>query len=303
MASVSVVIPSAGGLDLIRALASVNEQTHPVDETIVILNNMAPSAAQGLARKPELSGCIVEYERTPGACAARDRGVELASSDYVAFLDADDLWRPEKIRRTMQLTAGDADVVSSRVRYFNDNSGTPVATAPVSTFSPGADLGSWLFVNRRLSVRRNVLHTSSLVVRAELAKSLRWFMGAPHEDWSFLLQAERAVGTAGFRQLPDVLVDVSMGTGRSLSAGIDCKSSLDWLIQHGEFLGDRAYADFLAGQVLRYALSGSSSRRTFEVFSEMSGNWRLVSARALALGASGLLGRQVFERLAAWKKI
>lgn len=299
MSTISVVIPSAGGADLWRALESVEAQTSPVDEKIIVLNNIDLTEAGELSARLRQSGCTPVIAETGGACEARDLGVEHATTDYIAFLDADDVWRPEKIERSLEELSTGKQLVSSRVQYFNEASGDPVAVAPVEPYQAGTSLGQWLFVNRRLSPKRNVLHTSSLVISTVLAKKLRWVFGDPHEDWSFLLQAEQQAGTKDFAQLGEVLVDVSMGSGRSLSAGIGWESSFAWLNQHRSFLNDHAYADFLAGQVMRYVLTSPGSAGSSKVIREVARNWRTVSLRAVALGASGLVGRQRFEKIVA----
>lgn len=297
MTSISAIIPSAGGPDLWTALSSIEAQSVAVDETIVVLNNMSWSRAEQLSAELSSAGFTPVIAESGGACEARDLGVSHASSAYVAFLDADDVWRADKIAATLPLLKRGSDVVSSRVQY-NQTDGNPVAVAPVEVFEPGSVLGTWLFVNRRLSAKRNVFHTSTLVVRTQLAKQLSWVFGAPHEDWSFLLQAENLVGTERFAQLSKVLVDVSMGSGQSLSAGIGWRESWDWLEKHRDFLPRAAYNDFLAGQVMRYALTSPGGADSLKVFSEVARSAPDVSPRALALGATGILGRKRFEQLA-----
>jgi glycosyltransferase involved in cell wall biosynthesis len=54
----------------------------------------------------------LRQERQQGACAARNRGVEEARGEWIAFQDSDDTWRPEKLAAQMaQLEESGADIV------------------------------------------------------------------------------------------------------------------------------------------------------------------------------------------------
>jgi glycosyltransferase involved in cell wall biosynthesis len=94
--SVSVVIPAHNAARfLAAAVASVRAQTAPAAEIIVVddgSGDETPAVIAGL-------GAGVRAFRQPqgGAAAARNRGAELATGEWLAFLDADDLWLPDKL--------------------------------------------------------------------------------------------------------------------------------------------------------------------------------------------------------------
>jgi glycosyltransferase involved in cell wall biosynthesis len=98
---VSVVIPVYNtGRDIADALDSVFRQTFSSFEVIVVDDASSDSNALEAALGPFLSRVIyIRHAVNRGAGAARNTALRIARGDYVAFLDADDLWRPEFLSR------------------------------------------------------------------------------------------------------------------------------------------------------------------------------------------------------------
>lgn len=96
--AVSVVIPARNAAKfLAEAVASVRAQTHPVAEIVVVddgSTDATVAVAQALGREVR-----VISQPPAGAAQARNRGAEAATGEWLAFLDADDLWHPEKLAR------------------------------------------------------------------------------------------------------------------------------------------------------------------------------------------------------------
>lgn len=94
MASISVVIPLYNKQDYIeRAISSVLTQTHSAAQIIVVDDG---STDDGYTRVcDQFDNVTLIHQKNAGVSVARNRGIEAATSDYVAFLDADDYWEPE----------------------------------------------------------------------------------------------------------------------------------------------------------------------------------------------------------------
>jgi len=115
---VSVVIPTYDRPDLLRrAVDSVTNQTYKNIELIVVDDASPNSNAEDEVYRafPNLDDRfhrVVFYRQVTnrGVCEARNKGLELSEGDYVAFLDDDDAWKPEKLER--QLTVAKANDVS-----------------------------------------------------------------------------------------------------------------------------------------------------------------------------------------------
>ena len=112
---VSVVIPSYNrSADVIRAVASVVAQTHPAHEVIVVDDCSTDDSVDRLRR--EFGGRtgfhILSTGRRAGACAARNVGIAASEGCWVAFLDSDDLWDPDKLECQLAALRG-ADAVAA----------------------------------------------------------------------------------------------------------------------------------------------------------------------------------------------
>ncbi len=81
-----------------EAIASVREQTYRDLETILVDDGSEDQTQDLLAGFPG-----IRYVRQPhsGVSAARNRGIAMASGEFVAFLDSDDLWLPAKLAKQM----------------------------------------------------------------------------------------------------------------------------------------------------------------------------------------------------------
>ena len=104
--AVSCIVPAHDSAAHIgEALDSILAQTHAPHEVIVVDDGSSDgTGALAVARGAPVRVVRLEDE---GPAAARNRGLREAGGDLVAFLDADDLWHPEKLER--QLSQLDAD--------------------------------------------------------------------------------------------------------------------------------------------------------------------------------------------------
>lgn len=93
--SVAVVVPVHDGARYLEAtIASVRAQTVAVDEFVVVDDGSTDDSA-ALAERLGVR-CIRQPNRGPAA--ARNRGVDATTAELIAFLDADDLFLPDKLR-------------------------------------------------------------------------------------------------------------------------------------------------------------------------------------------------------------
>lgn len=102
---VSVITPSFNSEKFIdKAILSVQNQTHQNWEMIIVddcsNDNTVSIIKQFIATDNRIK--IWQLHKNSGAGIARDLAVSKAKGDYIAFLDADDLWKPIKLERQLQ---------------------------------------------------------------------------------------------------------------------------------------------------------------------------------------------------------
>jgi glycosyltransferase involved in cell wall biosynthesis len=107
--SISAVIPAFDAEQTISdAIRSVLGQTHPLDEIIVVDDGSSDRTAEFATHFP---GVLVIRRPNGGPGAARNTGIKAAKSEWIAFLDSDDVWIPRKTEIQIGCISPEAGVV------------------------------------------------------------------------------------------------------------------------------------------------------------------------------------------------
>lgn len=119
---VSVLIPAyKAGSTILTALQSVRAQSH-VDWEIIVVEDGSHDATQtvvaAFAASMNQPVLYRNLGNNLGVGTARNRLLELASGDVLAFLDADDTWEPAHLSNAVQRIEAGADLVVSGIRTF-----------------------------------------------------------------------------------------------------------------------------------------------------------------------------------------
>ncbi len=121
MTTTSVIIPAYNRAALIGAtLDSVLAQNHPVSEVLVVDDGSTDNTREVVREYETRSQGIIRLieQKNAGPSVARNHGLSLCKGDYVAFLDADDLWLPTKIQKQLALLQSDPTAVACYTRMF-----------------------------------------------------------------------------------------------------------------------------------------------------------------------------------------
>lgn len=157
---VAVVIPCYNVARFIEeSLRSVFDQEHKEIELICVDNNSTDSTWEVLQSLCEIHASLkIEKELKPGAPAARNRGLELSSADWIQFLDADDILLPNKISSQLQAIEG----ISEAAIIVGDYERLDLSTNERQEIS--ANRNEWHgLINNRLGITSaNLFHRNAL---------------------------------------------------------------------------------------------------------------------------------------------
>ncbi len=104
MMTISVIIPTYNRAHtLSRALDSVLAQTHPADEVVVIDDGSTDNTVMLIQDSYPNVKLIQQQNR--GVSAARNSGIRACSSEWIALLDSDDEWLPDKLNKQLALVS------------------------------------------------------------------------------------------------------------------------------------------------------------------------------------------------------
>jgi glycosyltransferase involved in cell wall biosynthesis len=247
--TVSVIIPTRNRPSLVvRAVDSVLSQSMGDLEVIVVLDGPDSDtvAALGRIRDPRLQ--VTPLARRVGIGGARNAGIREAAGRWIAFLDDDDEWLAGKLE--IQTKAAEASklahpIITARVRT-RDEAGEG-AVWPRRLPKPGEPLSEYLFIRSGLFWGETLVHTSTLLVDAALARSVPFSEELPkHEDLDWLLRACTTPGAGlEFVVTPEPLAIWSIDEDRSrASMRPDWHASLGWARTRRDLMTSRAYAAF-----------------------------------------------------------
>jgi glycosyltransferase involved in cell wall biosynthesis len=241
---VSVVIPTLDRTKLLlRAVDSVLRQTYPEIEVIVVVDRPNPDtvAAVRAVSDPRLQ-LIINPLRTTAA-GARNVGADHAKGEWIAFLDDDDEWLPNKLERQMASASGRPPALLSCLSRVV----TPTATyvLPQVIFDNSAPIDEYLFDRRSLFGGLGALQTSGYLLPRALFEKVRFNAESRHDDWEFALRLSKQAG-ARVEIVPEVLVVLYREEERpSLTArNASWSASLGWLEGMRPIITRRAYSGF-----------------------------------------------------------
>lgn len=203
---VSVILPVFNGERYLReALDSALNQTYTELEVVVVDDASTDLTPRILQQYGDKIRCI-RLERNQGAAVARNKALEAAKGRFVAFLDSDDWWFPEKIRLQVDL------MQANRVAFCHTRYERMEETGSVRADKlPFKDR-----VTYRELLRNTLIATSTVVVDRQLLGEFRMPLMRSGQDYATWLQLLRLTDAA--YGLPEVLMRYRM-RGDSLSSG------------------------------------------------------------------------------------
>ena len=167
MPKVSVIIPAYNAMNyLSETLDSVLKQTFADFEVLIINDGSSDGIVQWFSGLGEKRVQLISQENQRIA-AARNTGISHAKGEYIAFLDADDLWEPTKLEKQVRFLENHPSVgiVHTWTRLIDPKS---QPTGRILT-SP-AEGNPWLHL-----IQKNTIMTSSVMLRSVCLQTVGGF--------------------------------------------------------------------------------------------------------------------------------
>lgn len=240
MDRISVVIPTYNRADyIIRSVKSALEQTVEPYEIIVVDDGSTDNTKEKI---DELNNECIKYvyQENGGAASARNKGAEVATGDWIAFNDSDDVWRPEKLKEQMDHAMRNSDYALIYCAYSYNSPIEKIARVPMSTNID--ELEGDIYLNL---IVMNTIGTPTVMVRRKDFLNVGGFDSNLKclEDWEFAVRfsKNRKIGFVDKVLVDAYTVDRGVSTNISEMYNVRCKmiaENKEALIQNNLF--DRA---------------------------------------------------------------
>lgn len=191
---VSVVIPAYNSTKVIaEALDSVLSQDYPALEVLVVDDGSTDGTSQVVEGYDDRVRLIPQSNK--GAAGARNEGMRQAAGKYIAFLDADDIWLPGKLRHQVSYMEQHPEVALCCARWllvFPEDTGEyrmPACPAP-DAVQVDAQWSGWIYCDLLLDCE---VCTITVVMRRELIDRVGYFDTTLRrgQDYDYWLRASR----------------------------------------------------------------------------------------------------------------
>lgn len=201
---VSVIIPCFNlAKYLPEAIESVLMQTYRPLE-IIVVDDGSTDDTSDVARRYGDRGVKLIRQENKGLAAARNAGLKVASGEYLALLDADDTFLPEKMQRQVEYMESHSDcgVCYCGIYHYREEKPGELLNLKYDYYSGEAA--------KRALLRKNFINPLSVVLRASAVKSIGWFNEGYRntEDWEYWVRL--AFAGVQFDYLPQPLARYRM---------------------------------------------------------------------------------------------
>jgi glycosyltransferase involved in cell wall biosynthesis len=249
-ASVTAIVPTSGRRPtLAAAVASALAQRH-CDVAVTVVGDGTTIDAIRATLGPLADDDRVTVRILPasvrGANAARNLGARSARTEWIAFLDDDDTWHPDKLARTLAAApSGERKVIMSHrfVARTRERDYVWPRLMPDSS----VHLSEYLFCRQGFFDGDGHLQTSALVTRRDLVLETPFREDlARHQDHDWVLRCVYESGAA-VRMVPDVLSVYVMSTPGDPAIGGQgrWRERWEWASTNRHLFSARGYAGFL----------------------------------------------------------
>lgn len=245
---VSVVIPTRNRPEIVhRAIRSALAQSIVSLEIIVVIDGPDPATEESLAAISDPRVRVIALDSQVGGSEARNIGARAAKAPWVALLDDDDEWLPQKLQ--VQLAAAYSLDASYPVIYSRYIGRSPIGDFVMAARLPekGEPISEYLFCRSGLRFGETGLGSSELLAPTALMREVPFAIGLrKHQDWDWVLRAALHPGVK-VHVAPELLAIYHMDDGAPrVSNNAEWRFSLEWVRERAHLLTPKAYSFFIA---------------------------------------------------------
>jgi glycosyltransferase involved in cell wall biosynthesis len=253
MALVSAVIPTRGRPELLlRAVRSVLGQTLRDIEAVIVIDGEDPLTAYALEElaREDKRVLVIPLATSVGGSDARNRGVDAASGEWIAFLDDDDEWLPNKLQAQLEaVKASTARVVIGTCKIIARTPGKDYVW-PRRMPGPKEPICEYLLARRTLSRGEGSIQTSTFFVRRALMQAQPFKSGQlKHQDTEWLLRVGRLPGAEAVFADDILAIHYIEEERASVSSKANWRYSLAWVRSDRHLFTPRALTGFIFHQI------------------------------------------------------
>jgi glycosyltransferase involved in cell wall biosynthesis len=170
MPNVSIVIPTYNrAAYILEAIESILSQTYRDYEIIVVDDGSTDKTREVLEPLVEAGEIRYVYQENRSKSAARNHGIRLAGGKYIAFLDSDDLFAPDKLEKQVRFLDENPEIAFVHSWYSKfDDGGNHLGTRDTSRFS------GWVYPEILLTWSV-LMAVPCMMVRAEVLEAVGGF--------------------------------------------------------------------------------------------------------------------------------
>jgi len=252
---VDVVIPVYNGVEtILDALSSVlNQQGDWIHRIIVVDDGSSDNTAKLVQ---DLGSPLIEIVSTPnqGVAKARNLGIEMSTAEWIAFLDADDVWMPSKLGNQFRMAQEhDVEFVCSSV-----SSNSLMASCRI---------------NPQLLARGNFVATSSVLVKRSVLNRIQPVFTPGMSFAEDYLAWLKCVTLSPGYYIADKLVDYILSERPRYNWGLILKNIVAMNIRYASFLRD-IQAQPMQRMCLAFAVGVGSLRSILSICKRFVASYR-----------------------------
>lgn len=260
MTLISIVVPYYNRLEcLAKLIDSVKAQTYSNWELIIVDDCSTDSVkAQEIIEQSNESRIIYHrHEVNKNGAQARNTGIDLSKGEYIAFLDSDDLWFPDKLevqlQQISQCKQPENTILYGALEKIYQDGSKPTQILPISPKLDEDSVSDYLFAQNGL------MQTSTFFLSKQLTEKIRFNPRLPrHQDYDFILKAEHCGVHFSYTKEPVGQWIVLSGDSNVVRKGASLAFAMLWFEEYQQYMTQSGALVYLSKQMFYIAYKNKS---------------------------------------------